>query len=152
MNELDLFIAGLEVDDPLERAAYLDQVCGNDNEMRKRLGALMVAIDQPSALLEGFRAAGQEVYPVETERITVNEDSRSAASSCEQTESHQEKPASPASLIDSTIAGRYKLRQEIGEGGMGSVYLAEQTEPVKRTVALKLIKPGLDSKSVLAPF
>ena len=50
------------------------------------------------------------------------------------------------------IAGRYKLRQEIGEGGMGSVYLAEQTQPVKRQVALKLIKPGMDSRTVLARF
>ena len=58
----------------------------------------------------------------------------------------------PDSLIGSIIAGRYKLRQEIGEGGMGSVYLAEQTQPVKRQVALKLIKPGMDSRTVLARF
>ena len=50
------------------------------------------------------------------------------------------------------IAGRYKVRQEIGEGGMGSVYLAEQTHPVRRQVALKLIKPGMDSRTVLARF
>ena len=50
------------------------------------------------------------------------------------------------------IAGRYKLRQEIGEGGMGSVYLAEQFQPVKRMVALKLIKPGMDTRNVLARF
>ena len=50
------------------------------------------------------------------------------------------------------IAGRYKLREEIGEGGMGTVYLAEQTQPVKRKVALKLIKVGMDSAAVLARF
>jgi len=50
------------------------------------------------------------------------------------------------------IAGRYKLLEEIGEGGMGSVWVAEQTEPVRRKVALKLIKAGMDSKSVLARF
>ncbi len=50
------------------------------------------------------------------------------------------------------IAGRYKLREEIGEGGMGSVYLAEQLQPVKRRVALKLIKAGMDSRTVLARF
>ena len=55
-------------------------------------------------------------------------------------------------LIDTVIADRYKLRQEIGEGGMGTVYLAEQLRPVRRQVALKLIKPGMDSRNVLARF
>ena len=58
----------------------------------------------------------------------------------------------PDALIGSVIAGRYKLREEIGEGGMGSVYLAEQIQPVKRQVALKLIKAGMDSRTVLARF
>ena len=48
------------------------------------------------------------------------------------------------------LAGRYKLLEEIGEGGMGTVWMAEQREPVKRLVALKLIKPGMDSRAVLA--
>ena len=48
--------------------------------------------------------------------------------------------------------GRYKLLQQIGEGGCGVVYLAEQTEPVRRRVALKIIKPGMDTKSVMARF
>ena len=50
------------------------------------------------------------------------------------------------------IAGRYKLLEQIGEGGMGAVWVAEQTEPVRRKVALKLIKAGMDSRSVLARF
>ena len=63
------------------------------------------------------------------------------------------RPQQPLlALIGSVIAGRYKLREEIGEGGMGSVYLAEQLQPVKRRVALKLIKVGMDSKTVLARF
>jgi serine/threonine protein kinase len=62
------------------------------------------------------------------------------------------RPEEEAPLIGTIIAGRYKLRQEIGEGGMGSVYLAEQLQPVRRQVALKLIKPGMDSKTVLARF
>jgi WD40 repeat protein/serine/threonine protein kinase len=60
--------------------------------------------------------------------------------------------ASTAEGIGTTIAGRYSLVEVIGEGGMGSVYLASQTEPVKRQVALKLIKSGMDSRSVLARF
>ena len=54
--------------------------------------------------------------------------------------------------LGTIIAGRYTLVEVIGEGGMGSVYLASQTEPVKRQVALKLIKSGMDSRSVLARF
>jgi eukaryotic-like serine/threonine-protein kinase len=55
-------------------------------------------------------------------------------------------------VAGSIIAGRYKLLQEIGEGGMGTVWVAEQTTPVRRKVALKLIKSGMDSRSVLARF
>src|SRR5207302_5300136 len=51
-----------------------------------------------------------------------------------------------------TIIGPYKLLQQIGEGGMGTVYMAEQTEPVRRMVALKIIKPGMDSAQVIARF
>ena len=70
-----------------------------------------------------------------------------------------EPPAVPTATVDAadretpgTMIGRYKLLQLIGEGGFGVVYLAEQTEPVRRQVALKLIKPGMDSKNVLARF
>src|SRR5439155_17364883 len=51
-----------------------------------------------------------------------------------------------------TVIGRYKLREKIGEGGMGVVYMAEQEEPVRRRVALKIIKLGMDTKSVIARF
>ncbi len=71
------------------------------------------------------------------------------------------KPEAPAPRVarvttgeglGTVIAGRYSLVEVIGEGGMGSVYLAEQSEPVKRQVALKLIKTGMDSRDVLARF
>ena len=51
-----------------------------------------------------------------------------------------------------TLVGPYKLLQQIGEGGFGVVYMAEQTQPVRRTVALKIIKPGMDSKEIVARF
>ena len=54
--------------------------------------------------------------------------------------------------VGAILAGKYKLIEEIGEGGMGSVYMAQQTEPVKRAVAVKVIKAGMDSKAVLARF
>jgi Protein kinase domain len=54
--------------------------------------------------------------------------------------------------VGSVLAGKYKLIEEIGEGGMGSVYMAQQTEPVRRAVAVKVIKAGMDSKAVLPRF
>ena len=51
-----------------------------------------------------------------------------------------------------TVIGPYKLLQQIGEGGMGTVYMAEQTRPVQRKVALKVIKPGMDTRQVIARF
>src|SRR5262249_6174127 len=59
---------------------------------------------------------------------------------------------SPAERVGTVVAGRYKLHEAIGEGGMGTVWLAEQTQPVRRKVALKLVKAGMDSRSVLARF
>ena len=59
---------------------------------------------------------------------------------------------SPVNKTGAVIAGRYKLLEQIGEGGMGAVWVAEQTEPVKRRVALKLIKPGMDTRQVLSRF
>src|SRR5205823_3192126 len=59
---------------------------------------------------------------------------------------------SPPESAGTLLAGRYQLLEEIGEGGMGTVWLAQQTEPLKRLVAVKLIKTGMDSKAVLARF
>jgi len=61
-------------------------------------------------------------------------------------------PVARGDAVGAVIAGRYKLLEAIGEGGMGTVYRAGQTEPVKRQVALKLVKPGMDSKDVLTRF
>src|SRR5262249_10935722 len=58
----------------------------------------------------------------------------------------------PVESVGSIIAGRYKLLETLGQGGMGAVFMAQQTEPVKRLVALKLIKLGMDSRQVLARF
>ncbi len=107
---------------PAERAAYLDEACAGDAALRQRVEALLRAHDEPWAFLSEAQA-----------------DASTTA-------------APMPTLVGTVIAGRYKLLEEIGEGGMGTVWVAEQTQPVRRKVALKLIKAGMDSKSVLARF
>ena len=68
-------------------------------------------------------------------------------------EAGRRRPTSlPIAESAGTVIGPYKLLQQIGEGGMGVVFMAEQTEPVQRTVALKIIKPGMDTRQVIARF
>jgi len=107
---------------PAERAAYLDEACAGDAALRQRVEALLHAHDEPGAFLSEAPA-----------------DASATA-------------ALIPTLVGTVIAGRYKLLEAIGEGGMGTVWVAEQTQPVRRKVALKLIKAGMDSKSVLARF
>jgi len=106
-----------------ERSAYLDAACGDDVVLRARVEELLKAHEEAGDFLE---------VPAIELNATVGE-------------SH---------LIEGpgTKIGRYELLELIGEGGMGLVYLAQQKEPVKRRVALKIIKPGMDSKQVIARF
>jgi eukaryotic-like serine/threonine-protein kinase len=144
-----LFDAVVELPDPADRRAYLDRECVDDVELRERVDRLLAACDLPANELEHPRAAAS----------APSGDTSQAAASGKPPQDPWERTASltsveqaTGSLIGSVVAGRYKIREEIGEGGMGSVFLAEQTRPVKRTVALKLIKPGMDSRMVLARF
>src|ERR1035441_10071058 len=110
-----------------ERAAYLDEACAGDSAIRERVEELLRASDEAGAFMKLPAAARPE--PGGTVRI-------------------QPIPAEkPGDRI-----GRYKLLQHIGEGGCGVVYMAEQEEPVRRRVALKVIKLGMDTKNVIARF
>ena len=109
---------------PEERAAYLAQATAGDVKLRKRLEALLGSYGAGDFLEE---AAAPQLR--QTLHVTVP---------------RTEKPGD-------TI-GRYKLLQQIGEGGCGVVYMAEQAEPVRRRVSLKIIKLGMDTKSVIARF
>jgi tetratricopeptide (TPR) repeat protein len=133
-----LFLAAIERGDPADRRTFLAAEVGDDAELRDRLDALLAAYDRPPGALD--RPLGAD--PEATDAL----DARSVLSP-----PPGATPGGP-SLIDTIIADRYKIRQEIGEGGMGTVYLAEQLRPVRRQVALKLIKPGMDSRNVLARF
>ena len=145
-----LFLKASDLADPAERTAYLDRECGDDAELRGRVEALLRANDDFPLPRSG---------PVEA---TI--DSDSGRPDPKATGAHSPSPdpdTSPDSITaqhaatlrpNALIAGRYTLQEKIGEGGMGEVWVAKQSEPVKRKVALKLIKPGMDSRAVLARF
>jgi eukaryotic-like serine/threonine-protein kinase len=125
-----LFLAASDLSNPAERAAYLDRECGGDADLRARVEALLRANDA-APLSDGDAQTGAHT-PHDTNRT--------------------EDYADPTASIGAVLACKYKLVEAIGEGGMGSVYMAQQTEPVKRAVAVKVIKVGMDSKAVLARF
>ena len=118
----ELFLAALEMPEA-ERAAFLDRACGSDVGLRAQVDRLLAAHVDPASVFKS------PIAPLS-----------------------QTGPHTPQPDTGTIVAGRYKLLDQVGEGGMGTVWMAQQTEPVKRMVAIKLIKPGMDSKSVLARF
>ncbi len=133
MTEEALFHEALARTDPADRAAFLDANCP-DPGLRARVEALLAA----HAGAGGF--LGQPADPAGTGAFTPGPDDEAAA------------PAAPPAEGPGTRIGPYKLLQAIGEGGMGAVWMAEQERPVRRRVALKVIKPGMDSAQVIARF
>ena len=112
---------------PVEkRAAFLDVMCDGDAALRGRIEGLLAAHEQPETLL---------ATQADTARPTIK----------------LELAEAPDEAVGQTL-GRYKLLEQIGEGGCGMVYVAEQKEPVRRKVALKVIKLGMDTKQVVARF
>ncbi|MEM8671331.1 MAG: serine/threonine-protein kinase [Planctomycetota bacterium] len=130
MNEVKIFSNAIRIEDSQERNAYLGKECGEDLELRQRLERLIKDHFSPNSMLP---------QPGESESTLL--------SPAEQETSEWDN----SSFVGRQI-GPYKLLQKIGEGGMGVVFMAEQIKPVKRRVALKLVKPGMDSKRVLARF
>jgi tetratricopeptide (TPR) repeat protein/serine/threonine protein kinase len=140
MNERDIFIAALQLEKPAERQAYLDEACQNDPALRGRVEELLEVYRRIGYFLDRPVAG-----PVVTGAYTPDPSLEGAGEAqAERPEAQLEGPG--------TIIGPYKLIQQIGEGGMGTVFMAHQAEPVKRIVALKIIKPGMDSKQVVARF
>src|SRR5262245_56899500 len=137
---MTLFAEVLELASPPERAAYLDRVCGNDQALRQHLEALLEAHAQVGRFLDPQAALAGPTSPEAGKEIAE-------AAGGNRTALPHAGPEAPGTQI-----GPYKLLEQIGEGGMGSVWMAQQTEPVKRLVALKLIKAGMDSKQVIARF
>jgi serine/threonine protein kinase len=143
---LSLFAELLEAGTPEEQAAYLDRVCSSAPELRARLEALLRAHHDAGGFLGGDvpppdTAASHDHPTASHDNPAVTRDYPALAHDRATSEEHLE-----------TTIGPYKLLEQIGEGGMGTVYMAQQTEPMKRVVAVKVIKAGMDSKAVLARF
>jgi eukaryotic-like serine/threonine-protein kinase len=124
-GEEALFQAAVQLPGP-ERAAFLDRECAGDPALRTRLNALLAAHDAPDGVLASYAEANRPTITLELLDL-------------------------PDPAVGLTI-GRYKLLERLGEGGCGVVYVAEQTEPVRRRVALKVIKLGMDTREVIARF
>jgi serine/threonine protein kinase len=105
-----------------ERDAYLRQACTGADDLRERVELLLQAHEELGSIAPSAEA---ELGP------TIDQ---------------------PMTETPGTIIGPYKLLQQIGEGGMGTVFMAEQSHPLERKVALKIIKPGMDSRQVIARF
>ncbi len=124
MNEREIFFEALEMPTPDGRAAYLHGACGRDVTLRRNVDELLKEHFSNDSLLAGPALEG--VAPA--------------------------VPVPPPSEASAQMLGRYKLLEKIGEGGFGDVWMAEQREPVKRRVALKIIKLGMDSRQIVARF
>jgi serine/threonine protein kinase/Flp pilus assembly protein TadD len=136
MHEEEIFHQAL-ARGPEERAAYLEQACAGDPALRASVEALLRANVGATGFLERpapAPVAGPAESDVPSTRGTA-------------------LPVDPPPFEGpGAVIGPYKLLQQIGEGGMGTVFMAEQTHPVRRKVALKVIKPGMDSRNVIARF
>jgi serine/threonine protein kinase/tetratricopeptide (TPR) repeat protein len=119
------------------RGGYLDKVCRGDAKLRAQVEALLDAHDQAGEFLSAPTGGAANVAGVRQDVPAGTESAREVSEPLE----------GPGTTI-----GRYKLLQAIGEGGFGTVYMAEQIEPVRRNVALKIIKLGMDTKRVIARF
>jgi len=122
-DEEVIFKKAIKLKTPTDRESYIKKVCGEDTKLLDRLKILLKAHEQAESFLES---------PPLAANITLDD--------------------SPLTEGPGTIIGRYKLLEKIGEGGFGVVYMADQTKPINRRVALKIIKLGMDTKEVIARF
>jgi tetratricopeptide (TPR) repeat protein len=121
-NERSIFIAALQRENAADRAAFLDEACGSNADLRREVEGLLREFERLGSFLES---------PTPRPDATAPE---------------------PIGAVPGTVIGPYQLLEQIGEGGMGLVFVAEQLQPVRRQVALKLIKPGMDTREVIARF
>ena len=122
-NTRSIFERALEFAQGGERKAYLDDACAGRPELRTQVESLLKAHGDAGSFLDGPAFDGQRTSPME-----------------------------PIAERPGTTIGPYKLLEQIGEGGFGVVFMAEQEQPIRRRVAVKVIKPGMDTRQVIARF
>src|SRR5216684_5823840 len=129
-------------EDKSARAAFLERACGGDEALRRAVGLLLAQHEKDDGFLE---VPAMEVAARGLARD--QQDTSGLASASAPTET-----AADLASVEKISFGPYRLLQRLGEGGMGEVWLAEQSKPVQRRVALKLIKAGMDTREVVARF
>jgi eukaryotic-like serine/threonine-protein kinase len=157
-----VFLAAVEHQSDTDRAAILDRECATDVELRQRVLALLQSHDEPDAFLDAPFVGSADRSLANLARPDGGASLWNGDLALDGTCAEVGKPAPvppgkragspPITEAPGNVIGPYKLLQEIGEGGMGVVYMAEQEQPVRRWVALKIIKPGMDSERVVARF
>src|SRR5215831_17630344 len=123
LDESAIFNSARKIEDGALRAAYLEQECGGDEGLRERVLTLLQAHEGPRSFLN--RPVAEMLATADLPPIA-------------------ERPG--------TIIGPYKLLEQIGEGAFGLVFMAEQRQPLRRKVALKVLKPGMDTRQIVARF
>ena len=151
-----IFDEAAEIASPADRAAYLESACGGDADLRRKVDALLRALDEAGSFLE--RSPALDALNLSDRTGSEGEPERTAAGAAGTVEVEPSGAAAslplPSPLVEGpgSMVGPYKLLQRIGEGGMGAVFMAEQEKPIRRKVALKIIKPGMDTGQVIARF
>ncbi|MCS7468105.1 serine/threonine protein kinase, partial [Stieleria sp. ICT_E10.1] len=123
-KEKRIFLEAIEIGQKEARDAFLGETCGDDHALRQRIEKRLVAHEQPESLLGDAHLEDADATVALPTSVETSDDR----------------------------VGPYHLRERIGEGGMGIVFVADQKEPLRRRVALKVIKPGLDTDAVIARF
>ncbi len=122
MSDSAVFKAAVKLS-PERRAAFLDHACASDGELRHEIESLLRAHDASGGFLGNLSSQSDATEDFE-----------------------------PILERAGTVIGPFKLMEQIGQGGMGLVFVAEQQHPVRRKVALKIIKPGMDTRDIIARF
>jgi serine/threonine protein kinase len=134
-REEEVFDAARKLDDPAEREAYLEQACVDDPKLRERVESLLSVHSHAEVLFTECISA-----------LRTSSDNPEASVAARDLARGGEEEQPGAQI------GHYKILQKIGEGGCGAVYMAEQEKPMRRLVALKVIKLGMDTRAVIARF